>query len=363
MKNITIIGFGNVGKSLIHQLMKNFKINILTFSKNIKSKKVITLNNGNVYENFVEKITTEVEILKETEIVIISVPNFLRKYILIKIKKYLKKETIILFIPGIGPSQFIANKYLKKYTVLCLERVPYITRSKGEIVEITDSRSVIKYATLNTNYNYDELIKKMFEKPVEKIPYYMVTLTSSNAILHTTRIFSIFKGNENKIFDREILFYSEWDDESSYLFQKCDLEIMSICSKLKKMGLINKEIQPLMEYYESKTPKELTKKLNSINSLRNIKLDMKKLENNQYILDKNIRFIIEDIPYGLIMFKGIAELVGEKTPNIDKIIIWAQTLLNKKYLIDNKLNNLVATGAPQNFEIKTLEELKKVFYE
>lgn len=361
MKNITIIGFGNVGKSLVHQLSKNFNISVLTFSKNIKSKKVITLNNGNKYENFVGEITSSLDILERTDILIISIPNFLREDIVKKIKKFLNKETIILFIPGIGPSQFIANKYLKEHNVLCLERVPYIVRSEGELVKITDSRAIIKYATLNKNDSFDDLIKEMFGKPVKKIPYYTVTLTSSNAILHTTRIFSLFFEKESVIYNKEILFYSEWDDKSSYLFQKCDSEIMNICNKLEKLGLIEERIVSLMEYYESQTPEELTKKLRSINSLKNIKLDMKKLKENEYILDKNIRFITEDIPYGLLMFKGIAELVGEKVPNIDRIITWAQKLLNKEYLFNDKLKNKLQTGTPQNFDVNTLEELKKIF--
>lgn len=361
MKNITIIGFGNVGKSLVHQLSKNFNISVLTFSKSIKSKKVITLNNGNKYENFVDEITSSLDILERTDILIISVPNFLREDIVKKIKKFLSKEIVILFIPGIGPSQFIANKYLKEYNVLCLERVPYIVRSREELVEITDSRAIIKYATLNKNDSFDDLIKEMFGKPVKKILYYTVTLTSSNAILHTTRIFSLFFKKENIIYNKEILFYSEWDDKSSYLFQKCDSEIMNICNKLEKLGLIEERIVSLMEYYESQTPEELTKKLRSINSLKNIKLDMKKLKENEYILDKNIRFITEDIPYGLLMFKGIAELVGEKVPNIDRIITWAQKLLNKEYLFNDKLKNKLQTGTPQNFDVNTLEELKKIF--
>lgn len=361
MKKITIVGFGNVGKSLIHKISRNFEVNVLTFSKEKKNKEIITRFKDKEYKNSVKKITSDLSILSITDILLITVPNFLREDIIKNLKKNLKKETLILFIPGIGPSQFIANKYLFDYKVACLERVPFIVRAQNEVVDITDDRKIIKYATLKKEENYDELIIKMFEKPVEKVSYFNVTLTSSNAILHTSRMYSIFNDKEGKIFENEISFYHGWDDETSIIFQKCDDEIMRICAKLEELKIITNKIQSLMEYYDSKTPKELTCKIQSINSLKDIKLEMNKLENNRYILKKNIRFLTEDIPYGLMMFKGISEIIEIKTPMIDEIIKWAELLLEKKYTLEKKILIEESTGAPQYYGINSEEDLKNVF--
>lgn len=363
MKKITIIGFGNVGKSLIHKINKKFEVSILTFSKEKKSTEVITKFKEKKYINRVREITNNLNILLETDILIITIPNFLREDIIKKIKKFIQKKTVICFIPGIGPSQFLISKYLKENNVICLERVPFIVRIKNGIVEITDDRKLIKYATLNKNQNYDNLIEKIFNKPVEKIPYSTVTLTSSNAILHTSRIYALFKEDEKKIFDKRIYFYSEWDDEASIIFEKCDNEIMIICKKLKELKIIERNILSLMEYYESKNFKELTNKIKNIESLKEIELGMIKIENNKYILDKNIRFLTEDIPYGLIMFKGIAELLFIETPTIDIIIKWAQTILKKDYIFENKLiiTENIGIGAPQYYGIKSKDKLKYIF--
>lgn len=288
-------------------------------------------------------------------------PNFLREEVVKKILPFLHKEILICFIPGIGPSQFITNKYLKDYKVICLERVPYIVRVENERVKITGDRKIIKYASLDEKSNFDDLIKLMFGKDVQKINYSSVTLTSSNAILHTTRMFGLFEKRENKIFKDKIYFYSDWDNESSEIFQKCDNEIMKICEKLKENKVIDENIISLMKYYESETPQQLTQKLRSIEAFKNIKLPMLKIGENQYALDKKIRFLTEDIPFGLLMFKGLAEILEIKTPSIDKVITWAQKILGEEYIKNHKIVKFKNTGCPQNFGIFTIEDLKNIF--
>lgn len=317
---------------------------------------------GVTLSNTVKEIYTEPkECLKNTDILIITVPNFLREEVVKKILPFLHKEILICFIPGIGPSQFIANKYLKDYKVICLERVPYIVRVENERVKITGDRKIIKYASLNEKSNFDGLIKLMFGKDVQKINYSSVTLTSSNAVLHTARMFGLFEKRENKIFKDKIYFYSDWDDESSEIFQKCDNEIIKICEKLKENKIIEEEIISLMKYYESETPQQLTQKLRSIEAFKNIKLSMLKIGENQYVLDKKVRFLTEDIPFGLLMFKGLAEILEIKTPSIDKVITWAQEILGEEYIKNHKIVKFQNTGCPQNFGIFTIEDLKNIF--
>ena len=194
----------------------------------------------------------------------------------------------------------------------------------------SSDRKIIKYASLDEKSNFDDLIKLIFGKDVQKINYSSVTLTSSNAILHTTRMFGLFEKKENKIFKDKIYFYSDWDDESSEIFQKCDNEIIKICEKLKENKIIEEEIISLMKYYESETPQQLTQKLRSIEAFKNIKLSMLKIGENQYVLDKKVRFLTEDVPFGLLMFKGLAEILEIKTPSIDKVITWAQEILERR---------------------------------
>jgi hypothetical protein len=75
--------------------------------------------------------------------------------------------------------------------------------------------------------------------------------------------------------------------------------------------------------------------------------------------DFTTRYLAEDIPYGLVVTRGIAELVGTATPVMDKVITWAQARLEREYLVAGKLQgrDLRATRAPQRYGITKINEL------
>lgn len=51
-------------------------------------------------------------------------------------------------------------------------------------------------------------------------------------------------------------------------------------------------------------------------------------------LNLNARFFWEDIPFGLVILKDIGEIVGVKTPNIDRMIIFHQKFMPVKYICE-----------------------------
>lgn len=79
-------------------------------------------------------------------------------------------------------------------------------------------------------------------------------------------------------------------------------------------------------------------------------------------LNLNARFFWEDVPYGLVILKDIGELVGVKTPNMDKMIVFHQKFMPVKYVdeltgkfIEGKA--LSESGAPRAYGIKTADDL------
>ncbi len=79
-------------------------------------------------------------------------------------------------------------------------------------------------------------------------------------------------------------------------------------------------------------------------------------------LNLNARFFWEDVPFGLVILKDIAQLVGVKTPHMDKQIIFHQKFMPVKYVnektgefLDNQA--VKESGAPRAYGIKTADEL------
>ena len=77
-----------------------------------------------------------------------------------------------------------------------------------------------------------------------------------------------------------------------------------------------------------------------------------------FIPDFQTRYLTEDVPFGLLVTRGIAELAGTATPVVDKVLSWAQYRLEKEYLVDGKLQgtDLPSTRSPQRFGFVDLDE-------
>jgi hypothetical protein len=78
-----------------------------------------------------------------------------------------------------------------------------------------------------------------------------------------------------------------------------------------------------------------------------------------YVPDLTCRLLSEDIPFGLVATKGIAEILNVPTPSIDKVINWAQEKLGKEYLVNGRLcgKDVAASGAPQCFGVTRPDQL------
>jgi hypothetical protein len=81
-------------------------------------------------------------------------------------------------------------------------------------------------------------------------------------------------------------------------------------------------------------------------------------ENGQHIPDFNHRFLLEDIPC-LAVIRGIAEIAGVETPNLDTVLLWGQEKLNKEYLVGSRLTgkDVATTRCPQRYGFTRIEEL------
>lgn len=75
--------------------------------------------------------------------------------------------------------------------------------------------------------------------------------------------------------------------------------------------------------------------------------------------DFSCRYLTEDVPYGLVVIRGIAEILGVHTPNIDDLLKWCQQKMDKEYLVNSKVQgkDVASSGAPQRYGLTTLESI------
>ena len=94
-------------------------------------------------------------------------------------------------------------------------------------------------------------------------------------------------------------------------------------------------------------------------AFQGIKHPVKTTEDGKFVPDFTHRYMTEDVPYGLVVIRGIAEIVKVKTPNIDKVLAWCQEKMGKEYLVSSKLQgkDVASSRAPQRYGFTTIQHI------
>jgi NAD/NADP octopine/nopaline dehydrogenase, alpha-helical domain len=71
------------------------------------------------------------------------------------------------------------------------------------------------------------------------------------------------------------------------------------------------------------------------------------------------RYLSEDVPFGLVVTRALADIAAVATPMIDDVIMWAQSVLQKAYLVEDRLRGPDAKDVPipQNYGVSTVSKL------
>lgn len=327
--NIAIIGGGNVGTLMAAEFAyKGHNVRIYT-SKPERWSKAIDVYSAEeelLFSSRIGKVTDSLrEALEGVEYIWITLPAFLFDKIANDMFPYVEKGQFIGIIPGSGGAEFGFRRLLQKGCILFgLQRVHSIARVKeyGKSVYMLGRKQKLYLAAIPSkeNISISAVVEELFDIQCEALDNYLsVTLTPSNPILHTTRIYKLFKNfNEKSVYPRNILFYEEWDDESSEYLLACDEELQTLCNRLP---VSLEAVISLRDYYESFTVQSMTRKIKGIEAFRGIMSPMKQVENG-WIPDFESRYFTADFPWGIKVIKEIANMFDVMTPNINKIWNW-----------------------------------------
>ena len=331
MKIITICGGGALGHVIAGWLSakKHAVVNILT-SRPVKWSNKILLDtpDGEVLRGEITKVSANPqEVIPESDVILLCLPGFLIQKELEKIEPYLKKESFVGSVFSSTGFFFEALKILDKNQPLWgFQRVPFIARvgEYGKSAHLLGYKSAHNIAIENVDNNkkveFAMMMQDWFERPINILQnYYEASLTNSNPLLHTSRLYTMFgNGNEGKVFDRMIFFYEEWTEAAADLYIKMDEEFFRL---LKVLPVSANYLPTVLEYYESDDARSLTNKLASIQGFKGITSPMKQVDDG-WVADFESRYFTEDFPYGLKYIWQLAHDKGISCPNIDMVYEW-----------------------------------------
>lgn len=326
---MTVIGGGNIGTLIAAEMAyKGNEVTVYTSKPGQWSKEpeVLDAKGQFLFKGSLRHVTDSMEeALQSAELIWITVPAQMFTNIEKKMFPHVKKGQYIGVVPGSGGAEFAFSKLINKGCVLFgLQRVPFIARLKeyGASVYMLGRKSQLQLGSIPATQapELSGMAQEWFDMECVSLPNYLsVTLTPSNPILHTARIYTMFQDyEEGRVYSRNFLFYEEWDDTDSKMLIACDKELQQLC---RTIPLDLAAVKSLCVHYDSFDAVAMTKKLRSIPAFLGLNSPMKQ-SGGGWVLDFSSRYFTSDFSYGLKIIKDLAKLYEQPAPNINRIWDW-----------------------------------------
>lgn len=331
MKRICLCGGGSLGHVIAGWLSAKGKaeVSILTGSPGRWNKEInVFLPESEVLTGRLTSVSgNPEEVISDADVVLFCYPGFMIASELERIKPYLKQDAYVGSVFSSTGFFFEALRILSPSQPLWgFQRVPFICRVQeyGSSARLLGYKPCYHIAVENVpdeqKRKFADMISEWFERPVHLLKnYYEASLTNSNPLLHTSRLYTMFgRENEGRVYPRMINFYEDWTVEAADVLIKMDREFFEL---LKVLPVTEGYLPPILEYYESHDAQSLAAKLSSIAGFKGITSPMIQTEEG-WIPDFKSRYFTEDFPYGLKYIWQLAHAYNISTPVIDEVYQW-----------------------------------------
>ncbi len=315
------------------------------------------------------------------DIVILSLPAYVHYDYLTALAPHLERGCVIVGLPGQCGFEFEVQQCmgdrLREFTLLDFTSLPWVCRLErfGRLVRVAGIKETVAGAIRTGS------VASRISNPVPTLQYLLgepaklvvsghmlgVTLGSINATVHPPIMYSRWSGWDGATLDHEPLFYQSIDKRAAWLISEIGQEIIAIAqqvmTELPDVDL--SAVIPKYEWYVKTYGPGIADKSNLMAAIRTnssydgIRHPMIKLRSGELVPDFHHRFLAEDVPFGLVVSRGISEIVDVPTPTIDMVVRWSQNRLGKSYLTQRGLTgaDLAMTRCPQRYGFVTLHDL------
>ena len=327
-------------------------------------------------------VTNEPELAaRGCDLILLAVPAFLHSKYLTLLEPYLEEGCVLVGLPGQNGFDFDVRKVLgerlKSYILMNFESLPWICRTVefGKRVRILGIKSNLVGAMRGDLVGARiadpcaTLQRLLGEPPKLSVSGHLlgITLLSPNGYSHPPIMYGRWKDWDGKALNCPPLFYQGINEETADLLAQISWEVVTT-SKLimeKHPGVDLSQVIPMYEWDIACYGNDIRDKTNLMTALRTnsgyegITHPMIRTEDEKYMPDFNHRFLAEDVPFGLVVIRGIAEIAGAPTPGIDKVLSWCQRKMGKEYLVGSSLRgkDLSTTRCPQRYGFRTISDL------
>ena len=310
------------------------------------------------------------------DLIILVLPAFAHQTVLEKLAPFLQSGTIVAALPARGGLEFQAADVLSRHdcrdiTIAGFQTLPWACRIReyARGVEVLGRKRRVGFATLPPHRA--EAVAGVFNDLLEPqfVPYgnmLELTLANTGQIIHPGIMVGAFAHRLNELYRGSEIpaFYTEVGEATATLLEEMSREIANVKRAVEdrcdvKLPAVVPISQWLLESYEDDIADKsgLARMFQTNRSYRGLRVPTRPVGDGRCRIDTRTRYLTEDVPYGLLVSRAIAELANVATPEIDRVIKETSGWNGVEYLKDGKLagKEIAKSRIPQNFELNSLE--------
>eukprot|EP00300_Choanocystis_sp_HF-7_P016942 c19580_g1_i1.p1 GENE.c19580_g1_i1~~c19580_g1_i1.p1 ORF type:complete len:445 (+),score=86.08 c19580_g1_i1:29-1336(+) len=398
--NITIIGAGNLGHVMAGQLAARENTKVFFLTRKASQIAAPMMNEGirvtikgptkDTPDTFVTGRVTLVsdkpaDVIPQADVVLVTVPSHARPTVLSLIAPHIAKDRPVFIgaFPGIGGFDWIARAVFKQHglsnaIVFSIKDIPFMSSNTTFGKSATNlGRKKLLFLATNRFKESDEtkLCAYLMTEMAEGIPcvvmdsFMTITLTPANPIMHPAIMYGMFgpfSQWDGRPLKEKPLFYEDVSELSSYFTERADADIQAI-----KRGVVKATRADLTAVWPLRVNmknvygdvvgdnRTLMLAMRTNRAYASIRTPLAPHPEGGFVPDIGHRFFHEDVPYGLVILRDIADMVNVKVPMIDELLMWAQGLMGKQYLVNGELvgRDMYLSGAPSEFGFTDINDL------
>lgn len=322
------------------------------------------------------------EVIPGADLVLLALPAFAHDATLRAIADFLEPGVMIGALPARGGFDFAAQAILagRKVTLFGLQTLPWACRitAYGQAVDILGVKDVVNLAARPPTLApcLAQELAGLFNVSLEPVSSFLtLTLANPGQLIHPGIMYGLCRGRETTTFTKDNipLFYQGLDPSTADLLQAMSDEVQAITKALADYlpNFDPAEVLPLHTWLRRAYPADIAdsstlhRAFVTNRAYAGLRLPVRAVEPDLFAVDYTSRYLSEDVPFGLVVTRSLAELITVQTPTIDEVIDWAQARLGRCYLVNGRLSGpeLAETHAPQAYGIGDLAALAQVSVE
>ncbi|MFV2043423.1 MAG: NAD/NADP octopine/nopaline dehydrogenase family protein [Anaerolineales bacterium] len=318
------------------------------------------------------------KVFPDANLVLLALPASAHGVTLAAATPYLRSGAWVVALPARGGFDWEAAALLPEGVVLAgLQTLPWACRivpgKYGEAVEILGTKKVVDLASRPATVSTElaATLSQLFHISLQPVSSFLaLTLANTGQIIHPGIMHGMFHNWDGKLpgEDQAPLFYAGVTPEIAAQLQAMSDEIQAVRTALiaARPDLDLTAVLPLDAWLRRSYGSDIADSASlrtcftTNRAYASLRAPMKLNHDGKTLVPSfEARYLTEDVPFGLLVTRGIAELCNVSTPAIDRVIEWAQTALSREWLEHDRLRgrDLANSRIPQRFGIRELSEL------